>query len=80
MVAVQALQVVYSSLNNPSQLTGWKMSGGDPCGESWKGVTCEGSAVVSMYVSIRLRGGDVPFSSFILLITYPCSVPVKFLG
>lgn len=48
---VQALQVVYSSLNNPSQLTGWKMSGGDPCGESWKGVTCEGSAVVSIQVS-----------------------------
>lgn len=48
-VAVGALQVMYTSLNSPSQLTNWKGSGGDPCAESWKGVTCEGSAVVSMY-------------------------------
>ncbi|KAF5728901.1 hypothetical protein HS088_TW21G01055 [Tripterygium wilfordii] len=48
---VQALQVMYSSLNNPSQLTNWKSGGGDPCGESWKGVACEGSAVVSIDVS-----------------------------
>ncbi|KAJ7967735.1 Strubbelig-receptor family protein [Quillaja saponaria] len=48
---VQALQVMYSSLNSPPQLTNWKSSGGDPCGESWKGVTCEGSAVVSIEVS-----------------------------
>ncbi|XP_043690207.1 protein STRUBBELIG-RECEPTOR FAMILY 8-like isoform X2 [Telopea speciosissima] len=47
---VQALQVLYSSLNSSSQLTGWKSSGGDPCGESWKGLTCEGSAVVAVVV------------------------------
>ncbi|KAL8119464.1 hypothetical protein AgCh_016835 [Apium graveolens] len=39
------------SLNNPSQLTGWKSSGGDPCAESWKGITCEGSSVVSIQIS-----------------------------
>ncbi|CAA2993364.1 STRUBBELIG-RECEPTOR FAMILY 8 [Olea europaea subsp. europaea] len=48
---VQALQVLYTSLNSSSQLTGWKSSGGDPCGESWKGVTCQGSAVVSVQIS-----------------------------
>ncbi|KAL1809145.1 hypothetical protein ACET3Z_026135 [Daucus carota] len=48
---VQALQVLYTSLNNPSQLTGWKSSGGDPCAESWKGISCEGSAVVSIQIS-----------------------------
>ncbi|GFZ10639.1 STRUBBELIG-receptor family 8 [Actinidia rufa] len=47
----QALQVMYTSLNNPSQLSNWKPSGGDPCGESWKGVTCQGSAVVSIQIS-----------------------------
>ncbi|KAF8414136.1 hypothetical protein HHK36_002135 [Tetracentron sinense] len=47
---VQAIQVVYSSLNSSSQLIGWKSSGGDPCGESWKGVTCEGSAIVAIQV------------------------------
>lgn len=48
---VQSLQVLYTSLNSPSQLTGWKSSGGDPCAESWKGITCEGSAVVSIQIS-----------------------------
>lgn len=47
---VQALQVLYTSLNSPSQLTNWN-NGGGPCGESWKGVTCEGSAVVSIDIS-----------------------------
>ncbi|EYU33875.1 hypothetical protein ABFS82_08G152200 [Erythranthe guttata] len=48
---VQGLQVLYTSLNSPSQLTGWKSSGGDPCGESWKGITCQGSSVVSIQIS-----------------------------
>ncbi|GMI77501.1 STRUBBELIG-receptor family 8 [Hibiscus trionum] len=48
---VQALQVLYTSLNSPTELTNWKSDGVDPCGESWKGVTCEGSAVVSVDIS-----------------------------
>ena len=48
-VTVQALGVMYNALNSPAVLTGWKVGEGDPCGESWKGITCEGSAVVSMY-------------------------------
>ncbi|XWS18170.1 hypothetical protein CRYUN_Cryun32bG0019400 [Craigia yunnanensis] len=48
---VQALQVIYTSLNSPTKLTNWKSNGDDPCGESWKGVTCEGSAVVSVDIS-----------------------------
>ncbi|XP_059624450.1 protein STRUBBELIG-RECEPTOR FAMILY 8 isoform X2 [Cornus florida] len=47
---VQALQVMYTSLNSSPQLTGWKATGGDPCGESWKGVSCQGSAVVSIQI------------------------------
>ncbi|KAL3820751.1 hypothetical protein ACJIZ3_006656 [Penstemon smallii] len=47
---VQGLQVLYTSLNSPSQLTGWNASGGDPCGESWRGVTCQGSSVVSIQI------------------------------
>ncbi|KAJ8442341.1 hypothetical protein Cgig2_011264 [Carnegiea gigantea] len=47
---VQALQVLYGALNNPS-LSGWKSSGSDPCGESWQGVKCDGSAVISLELS-----------------------------
>ncbi|XP_031481939.1 protein STRUBBELIG-RECEPTOR FAMILY 8-like isoform X2 [Nymphaea colorata] len=49
---VLALQDLYGALNSPKQLTGWNSIGGDPCAESWKGVSCFGSAVVS----IRLSG------------------------
>ncbi|RWR77542.1 protein STRUBBELIG-RECEPTOR FAMILY 8-like protein [Cinnamomum micranthum f. kanehirae] len=48
---VGALEVIYSSLNSPPQLSGWKSTGGDPCGESWKGISCEGPAVTAIQVS-----------------------------
>lgn len=54
---VQALQVLYNSLNNPSQLTNWKSGSGDPCQEAWKGVGCVGSSVVSIVISgLALNG------------------------
>ncbi|CAN1299033.1 Protein STRUBBELIG-RECEPTOR FAMILY 5 [Linum perenne] len=49
---VAALNVMYTSLNSPSKLDGWKASGGDPCGDSWDGITCSGSKVTE----IRLSG------------------------
>ncbi|CAN8237105.1 unnamed protein product [Cochlearia groenlandica] len=49
---VLALQDLYKSLNNPQQLRGWKLEGGDPCGEVWMGVSCSGSSVVDL----QLRG------------------------
>ncbi|XP_048140135.1 protein STRUBBELIG-RECEPTOR FAMILY 5-like [Rhodamnia argentea] len=48
---VSALNVMYSSMNSPSALTGWKSSGGDPCGESWKGIDCSGSSVTEINLS-----------------------------
>ncbi|XP_038717431.1 protein STRUBBELIG-RECEPTOR FAMILY 5-like isoform X1 [Tripterygium wilfordii] len=49
---VSALNVMYTGLNYPSKLDGWKSSGGDPCDDSWEGITCSGSAVKE----IRLSG------------------------
>ncbi|KAJ1694952.1 hypothetical protein LUZ63_011650 [Rhynchospora breviuscula] len=48
---VSALNVMYSSMNKPSQLTGWSASGGDPCGDKWKGVNCDGSSVTEIDLS-----------------------------
>ncbi|KAE9599079.1 hypothetical protein Lal_00043982 [Lupinus albus] len=48
---VQALGVLYNAMNSPTVLTGWKIGDGDPCGESWKGITCDGSSVVSIELS-----------------------------
>ncbi|CAM8993787.1 unnamed protein product [Rhodiola kirilowii] len=48
---VQALNVMYTSLNSPSQLTKWTSNGGDPCGDSWLGVKCSGSRVNELRLS-----------------------------
>ncbi|OVA06645.1 Protein kinase domain [Macleaya cordata] len=44
--AVTVLQDLYKALNKPQQLVGWNLSGGDPCEESWKGISCSGSSVI----------------------------------
>ncbi|XP_010273793.1 PREDICTED: protein STRUBBELIG-RECEPTOR FAMILY 6 [Nelumbo nucifera] len=46
-----ALRIMYSSLNSAAQLTGWSSAGGDPCGNSWKGITCSGQAVTEIKLS-----------------------------
>lgn len=51
--AASALRVMYSSLGTPGQLSQWNSNGGDPCGESWKGVTCSGSRVTEMWSSMH---------------------------
>ncbi|XP_021308945.1 protein STRUBBELIG-RECEPTOR FAMILY 5 isoform X2 [Sorghum bicolor] len=50
---VAALNVMFDSMNKPSQLSGWKSSGGDPCGddEEWKGIECSGSSVTEINLS-----------------------------
>lgn len=45
---VTALNTLFTSMNSPGQLQGWKVSGGDPCGESWQGITCSGSSVTAI--------------------------------
>ncbi|XP_020526423.1 protein STRUBBELIG-RECEPTOR FAMILY 8 [Amborella trichopoda] len=45
---VRALQDIYVSLNFPFQLIGWNSIGGDPCRESWMGISCSVSAVTSI--------------------------------
>ncbi|KAL3511524.1 hypothetical protein ACH5RR_024241 [Cinchona calisaya] len=48
---VSALNVMYSSMNSPSQLDGWKSNGGDPCGDSWQGIKCSGSSITEIHLS-----------------------------
>ncbi|KAL6601420.1 hypothetical protein ACP70R_044640 [Stipagrostis hirtigluma subsp. patula] len=50
---VAALNVMFDSMNKPSELSGWKSSGGDPCGDDdeWKGVECKGSSVTEINLS-----------------------------
>ncbi|XP_029129141.1 protein STRUBBELIG-RECEPTOR FAMILY 5-like isoform X2 [Cajanus cajan] len=48
---VSSLNAMYSSLNSPSKLSGWKSGGGDPCGDSWEGIKCSGSSVTEINLS-----------------------------
>ncbi|KAL6867239.1 hypothetical protein ACP4OV_015263 [Aristida adscensionis] len=47
-IAVTVLNTLFTSLNSPGQLNGWQANGGDPCGQSWKGITCSGSSVTEI--------------------------------
>ncbi|XP_062187186.1 protein STRUBBELIG-RECEPTOR FAMILY 7-like isoform X1 [Phragmites australis] len=54
---VNALNVFYTTMNSPPQLTNWVSENGDPCGQSWLGVTCSGSRVRTIKLSgMRLNG------------------------
>ncbi|MCD9644491.1 hypothetical protein HAX54_032715 [Datura stramonium] len=49
---VRALRDLYRALNSPAELKKWKLEGGDPCEESWTGVSCHQSSIIE----IKLQG------------------------
>ncbi|XP_006650171.1 protein STRUBBELIG-RECEPTOR FAMILY 7 [Oryza brachyantha] len=54
---VTALNTFYTTLNSPSPLTNWVAQNGDPCGQSWLGITCSGSRVITIKLpSMGLQG------------------------
>ncbi|KAG0585122.1 hypothetical protein KC19_3G260300 [Ceratodon purpureus] len=59
---VAALNSLYTSLQEPSQLTRWNASGGDPCGDGWLGVVCSGSNVTELHLNRKGLNGDLGFS------------------
>ncbi|KAK8584672.1 hypothetical protein V6N13_138626 [Hibiscus sabdariffa] len=56
-----ALNVMFKSLNAPSQLSGWRASGGDPCGNSWEGIKCSGSKVTEISLSNYGLNGELGY-------------------
>ncbi|WOH09925.1 hypothetical protein DCAR_0729386 [Daucus carota subsp. sativus] len=57
----KSLQDLHRTLNIPSQLKGWRTNGGDPCAESWTGVTCKGSSVVQLEIPGLQLGGNLGY-------------------
>ena len=47
-ISVVAINSLYTALGSPA-LPGWVSSGGDPCGQGWQGVQCNGSVIQEMY-------------------------------
>ncbi|KAG6527723.1 hypothetical protein ZIOFF_009849 [Zingiber officinale] len=56
-----ALYVLFGSLNSAPQLLGWKQSG-DPCRESWQGITCSGSSVTIIKLSSLGLSGTLGYN------------------
>nr|CAB3499769.1 unnamed protein product [Digitaria exilis] len=59
---VTALNTLFTSMNSPGQLQGWKASGGDPCSESWQGITCSGSSVTAIKLSGLGLSGNLAYN------------------
>ncbi|KAL0555182.1 hypothetical protein IC582_009121 [Cucumis melo] len=85
---VIALLDLYSTLNYPPVLKGWRKDGGDPCDGTWTGVFCVGSSVINLTLNrLNLSGnlGDqlyllhnlkqLDVSSNTILGEIPCGLP-----
>uniref|UniRef100_A0A0D9VQD5 Protein kinase domain-containing protein n=1 Tax=Leersia perrieri TaxID=77586 RepID=A0A0D9VQD5_9ORYZ len=59
---VTVLNTLFTSLNSPGQLRGWQASGGDPCGQSWQGITCSGSSVTAIKLSSLGLSGNLAYN------------------
>ncbi|KAK7338189.1 hypothetical protein VNO77_18791 [Canavalia gladiata] len=62
---VTAVRTLFQSLNSPSQL-GWPANGDDPCGQSWKGITCSGNRVTEIKLSNLQLTGSLPYGLQVL--------------
>ncbi|OEL30305.1 Protein STRUBBELIG-RECEPTOR FAMILY 6 [Dichanthelium oligosanthes] len=60
--AVNVLNTLFTSLNSPGQLKGWQANGGDPCGQSWQGVTCSGSGVTKIILPNLGLSGNLAYN------------------
>ncbi|XP_039131598.1 protein STRUBBELIG-RECEPTOR FAMILY 5-like isoform X1 [Dioscorea cayenensis subsp. rotundata] len=68
---VSALNVMFNSMNSPSQLSGWQSIGGDPCGHSWQGIECSGSSVTEINLSGLGLSGSMGYQlSSLTSVTY----------
>ncbi|KAL6010477.1 hypothetical protein ACLOJK_000910 [Asimina triloba] len=57
-----ALKGMFTGLNSPTQLTGWRTDdGADPCGQSWLGVTCSGSSVTEIKLPDMQLSGNIGY-------------------
>ncbi|KAG8063121.1 hypothetical protein GUJ93_ZPchr0003g17320 [Zizania palustris] len=77
---VTALNTFYTSLNSPSQLTNWVPQNGDPCGQSWLGITCSGSRVITIKLPGMGLKGTLGYNMNILTALVELDVSYNNLG
>ncbi|CAI8615822.1 unnamed protein product [Vicia faba] len=57
---VASVKAIFQSINSPPQL-GWPANGVDPCGQSWKGITCSDTRVTQINLSNLALTGTLPY-------------------
>ncbi|XP_038903127.1 protein STRUBBELIG-RECEPTOR FAMILY 2-like isoform X2 [Benincasa hispida] len=63
---VIALLNLYSTLNYPPELIGWRTDGGDPCDGTWTGVFCVGSSVINLKLNRLNLSGNLGDQLYLL--------------
>ncbi|KAI5007962.1 hypothetical protein ZWY2020_009010 [Hordeum vulgare] len=63
---VTALNVFYTTMNYPPQLKNWVSQNGDPCGQSWQGITCSGSRVTTINLPGMSLNGTLGYNMNLL--------------
>ncbi|KAK7324738.1 hypothetical protein VNO77_28541 [Canavalia gladiata] len=58
LLLIAAINSLYIALGNPV-LPGWVSSGGDPCGQGWQGVRCNGSVIQEIVLNGANLGGEL---------------------
>ncbi|NP_001104882.1 Protein STRUBBELIG-RECEPTOR FAMILY 6 precursor [Zea mays] len=59
---LNVLNTLFTSLNSPGQLRAWRANGGDPCGQSWQGITCSGSGVTKILLPNLSLTGNLAYN------------------
>ncbi|KAI3802799.1 hypothetical protein L1987_30942 [Smallanthus sonchifolius] len=77
---VSALNAMYQNLNYPGQLTKWSSTGGDPCADNWKGLTCSASRVTQINLSSLGLSGGIGFQLSSLTSVTDFDVSNNYLG
>ncbi|KAF7813955.1 protein STRUBBELIG-RECEPTOR FAMILY 7-like [Senna tora] len=60
ILLASALKAMFTGMNSPSQL-GWPANSDDPCGQSWKGITCSGNRVTEIKLNNLGLSGSFGF-------------------
>ncbi|CAN6817171.1 unnamed protein product [Brassica oleracea] len=63
---VAAVNGLFAALGSPI-LPGWIAAAGDPCGESWQGILCNGSDIISITLNDASLGGELGDTNLVRL-------------
>ncbi|VAH27946.1 unnamed protein product [Triticum turgidum subsp. durum] len=67
-------------MNHPPQLKNWVSQNGDPCGQSWQGITCSGSRVTAINLPGMSLNGTLGYNMNLLTALVQLDMSNNYLG